>query len=356
MYSRNRHKTAFLLLLLFFLSTHIFTQTLPDEETSLEDTNPDEETILDWQTFFDEKNFPAEEIFYDEEFPLDEETFIDEESILEEPPIDEAAFLDAGFLPYDAPQLIIEAPKFEIRSFDTVFPNLSPTLKMTAMSNQGLRHYFLTDKSTNNSSNDFPIIIPNPDLEIDLLGSVMKTNPSHIIEALLLMPFNERELDLLDIYNALGKIENIKNHSVTTNNRETFIFTESTRIENTRSRTAIPDPTPAEELPFSETMYVRLKEITFGNLFLRADISISLYGITYSMTNFADVRYFLIPIMRAERFVTIIYLEPVREGMLIYSVSGFYLPGLIADRVNLTGNINRRIEVFIKWITAGLRE
>ena len=84
-------------------------------------------------------------------------------------------------------------------------------------------------------------------------------------------------------------------------------------------------------------------------------MSISMYGITYSMTNFTDVRYFLVPIKKAERFTTIIYCEPIKEGILFYSMSGFYLPGFIADRVNLTPSINRRIEIFINWITDGLR-
>jgi hypothetical protein len=217
-----------------------------------------------------------------------------------------------------------------------------------AMSNVGLRHFFARDES--------PTLIPNPDLEIDLFNSVMEKNPSHLIEALVVVPYNEREFDLLDIYNALGKIENIKDYPALVSGRDLYVFTESTRIESRRNRRATPDPLPATMLPFSETMYIRLREINFGNLFLQGDISISSYGITYNMTNFTDVRYLLVPMMRAGRFITIIYLEPVREGILIYSVSGFYLPGFIADRVNLTPNINRRIQIFINWITGGLRE
>ena len=217
-----------------------------------------------------------------------------------------------------------------------------------AMSDNGLRRFF--------AKNESPMLIPNPDFGIDLLSSVMKKNPSHLIEALVVVPYNERELDLLDVYNALGRIEKIKDHPASSRGNDLYIITESTRIESARNRRAISDPSPAVTLPFSETMYLRLKEINFGNLFIRADVSISMYGITYSMTNFADVRYFLVPIMRAERFTTIIYLEPVKEGILIYSMSGFYLPGFISDRVNLTPNINRRIEIFIKWITEGLRK
>jgi hypothetical protein len=277
------------------------------------------------------ESFPDEEDLSGEETLLAEETFFDEDTLL-----------------FEAPPLIFEVPMFQIRSLDTLFPDFSWIQRIMATSNVGLRHSFARGES--------PTLVPNPDLRIDLLSSVMSKNPSHLIEALVVVPYNEKELDLLDIYNALGRIGAIKDHPVLLNGSDFYIFTESTRIESASNRRAISDPSPAVMLPFSETMYLRIREITFGNLFLRADISISMYGITYSMTNFTDVRYFLIPIMRAERFITIIYLEPVMEGILIYSMSGFYLPGFIADRVNLTPNINRRIEIFIKWITDGLRQ
>ena len=161
---------------------------------------------------------------------------------------------------------------------------------------------------------------------------------------------------MLEIYNALGRIKNIKDYPALLNGNDYYAITESSRIDNTRNRRDIPDPQPALALPFSQTFYLRLKEPNFSNFFLRADVSISLYGITYAMTNFADIRLFLLPVMRAERFATIIYLEPVEEGVLIYSVTGFYLPGFIADRVNLTPNINRRIAIFTNWITDGLRQ
>jgi hypothetical protein len=184
----------------------------------------------------------------------------------------------------------------------------------------------------------------------------MEKDPSHLIEALVLAPYNEQKIDLLEIYNALGRIENIKDYPAALNNNNSFAITESTRIVSARDRRDIPDPPPAVTLPFSQTIYLRLKEPNFSNFFLRADVSISLYGITYTMTNFTDIRYFILPVIRAERFITIIYLEPVEEGILIYSVSGFYLPGFIADRVNLTPNINRRITIFTNWITDGLRK
>jgi hypothetical protein len=131
---------------------------------------------------------------------------------------------------------------------------------------------------------------------------------------------------------------------------------DTTRIESAQRRRPVPDPPHADTLPFSETMYLRFVDQYMGDLYLRGEISINLYGITYSLTNFRDVSYSIFRIMKAESFSAIIYLEPVTEGILIYSMSGLYIPGFIAHRINLTPNMNNRITVLLSWITEGLRE
>ena len=312
-------------------------------EEAFDNEEPDEGVWFFEEFFIFEEAFSLDEALLNEETIISEEILPDEESFLAE-----EDFFDEDDFFFEAPPLIFEVPVFEIRSFDTIFPNFSRRLRTMAMDDEGLRRFFMKDEPA--------ILVPHPDVGIDLLGRVMQKNPSHFIEALIVVPYNERELDLLDIYNALGRIEKIKDYPATLNGNDFYAFTESTRIESDRNRRAIADPLPAATLTFSETMYLRLKEASFGNLFIRGDVSISMYGITYSMTNFTDVRYFLVPIMRAERFTSIIYIEPVTEGVLIYSMTGFYLPGFLADRINLTPSINRRMKIFINWITDGLRE
>ena len=311
--------------------------SLDNGEVSLENG---EVTPFGNEAFFFEEFFIFEEMFFLAESPDEEELHS------EEMPEEEAALVEDDFY-FEAPPLVFEVPEFTLRSLDNLFPHVSPREKIMALSQQGLRHSFTRDGA--------PLIVPNPDLEIDILDRAMVSSPSHLIETLVVVPYNGREFDLLDIYNALGRIEHIKDHPAVINNNDVYIFTESTRIEGRRNRRPIPDPLPATMLPFSETQYLRLREINFGNLFIRGDVSISMQGITYSMTNFTDVTVLLVPIMRAERFITILYLEPIREGVLIYNVTGFYLPGFLADRVNLTPNINRRLDIFLNWITEGLR-
>jgi hypothetical protein len=256
--------------------------------------------------------------------------------------------LDDDFLVFEAPPLILEVPSFKTRSFDDVFPGLSQGQRRIVMGSRGLRHSFEKDGS--------PALLPHPDSGIDLISRVMSKKPSHIIEALILVPYNKRELDFLDIYNALRKIKNIQDHTISIRGKDTKIFMDTTRLESAQRRRPVPDPPPADTLPYSETMYLRFVDQHMGDLYLRGDISISLYGITYSLSNFRDVSYSIFRIMKAESFSAIIYLEPVKEGIFVYSMSGFYIPGFIARRVNLTPNMNNRITVLVNWITEGLRE
>jgi hypothetical protein len=278
-----------------------------------------------------------------EEPPPDEETFPGEELLTDDKP-----FPNDETLVFEAPPLIIEAPPFYgLRSFDEIFSNFSELQKLAAMSKTGLRYSFEKD--------GFQSLIPNPGSGIDLYTDVMKKKPSHLIEALVVVPYNEREFDILDIYNALRRIKNIQDPQLSANGNNMNTFVETTRLESAQNRKPISDPSPADMLPYSETMYLRLIDRYIGDLYIRGDISVSLYGITYSMTNFRDVSYSIFRIMRAERFSAIIYLEPVKEGLLIYSMSGLYLPGFIVSRVNLTPNMNNRITILIGWITDGLK-
>jgi len=265
-----------------------------------------------------------------------------------EPFPDEAPLSDEESFLFEAPPLVFEAaPILEPRSFDDIFPYLSRSQKAEAMSDTGLRYAFEKDGS--------PMLIPNPDSGIDLLSSVMAKKPSHIVEALVVVPYNKRELDLIDIYNALGRIKNIKDYTFPIYGRQMIIFTETTRLASARDRRPIPDPEPTNTLPYSETMYLLFLDPYLGDLYLRGDVSVSLYGITYSMTNFRDISFSIFRVMKAERFSAVIYAEPIKEGILIYSVSGLYLPNFIAKRINLTPNMNRRITVLLNWIIDGLR-
>jgi len=253
------------------------------------------------------------------------------------------------YLFFENAALVIEAsPVIEMRSFTDIFPNFSLSLRRRAMSGMGLRRSY--------ESNDIPMYLPSSSSGINLLSSVMEKNPTHIIEALIVVPYNKKEFDLLDIYNAMGRIELIKEQTLPLRDGSEYsVFKNTTRLESGERRRVITDPPPASVLPYSETIYVRFTDRNIGHVFLRGDISFSLYGMTYNMTNFRDINFSIFRIMQAEKVIITIYLEPVKEGILIYSLSGLSLPGFIVSRMNLTPNINARITVLLNWIKEGLR-
>jgi hypothetical protein len=306
-----------------------------------EETPPEETTIHEGASI----QLPAEHpAILPEEHPAK----LPENEIMLSDALEDDFDIDDFFSSFNAPDLVFEVPVFEPRSFDDVFPDLSASNKRRVRSASGLRYSFEKDGEAT--------IIPAPDSGINILENfVMTKKPSHVIEALVLIPYDKRELDMLDIYNALGQIKDIKNHTITANNNSYQIFKDTTRLDNARTRKPIEDPEPVKMLPLSETMYIRFTDTYIGELYLRGEISFSLYGVTYSMTNFRDVNYSIFSIMKAERFSAIIYLEPVKEGILIYSASGLYLPSFITKRLNLTANINNRITVLLRWITEGLK-
>ena len=245
--------------------------------------------------------------------------------------------------------VIVERSRtFDLRFYDDIFPGLTRGQKRSAESNIGLRYSFTKDS--------VPTIIPAADSGINLLSGVMQKDPSHIIEALVIVPYNEVELELIDVYNALGRIQNIKDQTLTFRNGNVVnLFKDTTRLDNARNRRAIPDPPPKNDLPFSETMYVRFTDTYIGSLFLRGEVSVSVFGITYDLTNFRDISFAIFRIMKAERVSIVLYVEPVKEGILIYAMAGIYLPDFIISRMNLTPNINNRITILLNWIIEGLR-
>jgi len=324
----KRVKTA-ILFLIFCLAPLMAEDPAPDEEPVI-----NEEALSGEETPIDEMS-AGETPFHDDEPSLpDDEPLVSED-------------FDGAYI-FEAPPLIFENVPFAgIRSFDEIYPKMSRRLRRDVMSDEGgLRNAFEKDES--------PRLLPDPDSGIDLYGKVMKRKPSHIIESLVLVPYTERELDLLDIYNALGRIKEIQDQEVMFNDRNINSFLETTRLNNPKNRRAIPDPPPRDTLPYSEVLYVRFVDRYIGDLYIKGEITFSLYGVTYDMTNFRDVTFSLFSIMKAERFSAIIYLEPIKEGVLIYSMSGIYLPGFIVSRVNLTPNMNRHIMVLLSWILEGL--
>jgi hypothetical protein len=235
-----------------------------------------------------------------------------------------------------------------LRSFDGLFTGLGEARKNEVFGDGLIRSIKKNEKLE---------FLPAPGSGIDLAGAIYRENPSYFAESLLVIPYQGRIPDKLDIYNSLGRISDLKGrlYRSHTRNAEVALFEEATRIEGERSTRAVPDPPPAGLLPNSETVYIRLKDVNFGNTYYRGDLSVSPYGVTYNITNFRNISYLVFTVMKERKFSAVLYMEPLTEGMLIYSMAGADASDFIANLIDIPSAISKRLAVFIGWISDGLK-
>jgi hypothetical protein len=244
--------------------------------------------------------------------------------------------------------LLCVIPVFaEIRTLDDIFPNLPPDIRASAFTGTGY-----INSSSRKSGFSY---IGAGGLDPQIVNTILGKNPSHLIESLLVIPGNP-DANLLDAYNALGNIRGLKGilyHS-DTRNRKIPLFEDATRIVSDKKTTAIPDPNPARNIPAAEIIYVRLKDTNFGNTYYRAEISLFQDGLVYRLSNFRNISFLFIPIIKEEKLNAQLYIEPIQEGILIYGFAGADVSDFIASMVDMGSSVGKRLAVIISWIADGI--
>jgi len=196
----------------------------------------------------------------------------------------------------------------------------------------------------------------NCGLDPAIVGNILNLKPGYFVESISVLPGNPGSVSLLDIYNALGKIRDLKGrlYNSATRGQAIPLFEDATRVASEKQTNAIPDPAPATVLPKSETVFVRLKDVNFGNTFYRAEMSIVGNGISYTMTNSKNMTYLLVPVIKEGRFAAKLYIEPIAEGVLIYSVAGADISDFFASKIHVDSAISKRLAVITSWASDGI--
>jgi len=237
----------------------------------------------------------------------------------------------------------------QLRAFNDIFPNISLENRSLVFSND-------TYVKASQKANGFVIYGNSQSCGLDqkIVGNVLNTNPGYFVESIYVIPGTT---SFLDIYNALGKIRDLKGrlYRSSTRGKEIPLFEDATRITSERNTTAIPDPAPAAVLPKTETVHVRLKDVNFGNTYYRAEMSLTENGLIYTMTNSRNINYMLVPVMKEGRFIARLYIEPIAEGILIYSVAGADISDFVASKIHVDSAITKRLAVITSWAADGIK-
>ncbi|MCL2758645.1 MAG: hypothetical protein FWD22_00305 [Treponema sp.] len=239
----------------------------------------------------------------------------------------------------------------QLRSLNDIFPNMNQTVQDAIFSESG---YVRSSQKTSGF-----VILGNERssrLDSSIINIVLRKEPGYLVESIMVIPGNPDAVKLLDIYNALGNVRDLRGrlYNSATKNQAVPLFEEATRIISDKQTTAIPDPAPARILPQSETVYIRLKDVNFGNTFYRGEMALVQNGLRYTLSNFRSMSYLFVPVIREDKFIAQLYFEPVQEGILIYSVAGADISDFFASRIHVDSAISKRLAVITGWAADGI--
>jgi hypothetical protein len=234
------------------------------------------------------------------------------------------------------------------RSLDAIFPRLSPETRALVFSPQGFIQSLEKD--------EWVYLLDSNGLDPQVTGGVLNGDPLFLVESLFVIPQNNKPLNLLDIYNVLGNVRALKGrryHSAT-RDQDVPLFEDATRIAGEKKTSPVDDPGPASAVPSSETVYLRIKDANFGNSYYRGELTRDEFGIRYRLSNYKNLSYLFIPVIKEEKFIAQIYIEPLTEGVLVYSIAGADVSDFVSSKIDMPSAIIKRLMVIISWVVDGI--
>ncbi|MDR2094252.1 MAG: hypothetical protein LBP76_01880 [Treponema sp.] len=231
----------------------------------------------------------------------------------------------------------------QIHSFEDLYPFIDESQKKEVYSPAGL--------FTSSQKSIVLQFLPSLNFLNEITDPLFKRDPSFFVESLKVIP-TKNPVELLAIYNAFRNIRGLKGRLYRSHTRNETIplFEDATRVESQKKNNPIPDPPAALSIPNSEVIYIRLKDVNFGNTFYRADINLKGQGILYSLSNFKNLSYLFFTVVKEDRFLIQFYIEPLTDGILIYSTAGADVSAFIASKVDMPSAVKKRVDVILAWI------
>ena len=148
---------------------------------------------------------------------------------------------------------------------------------------------------------------------------------------------------------AMSTLTGIQYYSASRKAMRTF-YESSKVIDGPETKNQLPDPVFAQP-PESLTLYVRQKDLTFGDNIYRYDFKIVRDAFFFTQENMTALNYGIIPAVGKNKLRSVMAVIDCGDSLLIYAVSmakTASVPGM-GDRIgNSFGN---RAEAVLKWFT-----
>jgi len=241
----------------------------------------------------------------------------------------------------------------QLRTLKDIFPNFGSDEYSEILGEGYVRSYSKSDGHNMSQSNKSAVGI-----DPVIFKPVLNMNPSYLVESVSVISENMENVTFLDIYNSLGKIRNLKGRLYKSSTRKQLVplFEEATRVTSEKNSNPIPDPPFSNTLPNEETIYLKLKDVNFGNSYYRGEVKLVQNGLYYTLVNYKSLSYFFVSVIKEGNFAAMLYFEPVKEGLLIYGFAGINISDFFASKIDVNSAISKRLGVITSWAADGIHK
>ncbi|AEJ19615.1 DUF6675 family protein [Gracilinema caldarium] len=202
-----------------------------------------------------------------------------------------------------------------------------------------------------------PMFEPLLDTPLYFNNIIQQRKPSFVIESARIISL-KNTVSLQNIFISLSRVRDLAGRTYKSSSRgkEVPLFETATRIESPRKPTPLEDPrnTIHDVIPSKQVFYILLKDINFGNSYYKIEMQTYDKGLMFILTNAKTLSYGIIPVIGEDRFISVLYIEPLKEGLLLYNQAGAQVNSIISSQVHMPSAIRKRLDVFIDWLVDGL--
>lgn len=226
------------------------------------------------------------------------------------------------------------------RHFDVIFPSLDLELKKEALS--GNAYYRLLKKD------ETLLRMRGVDEFEKTREAMLKKNPAALLEMINIIPrLKKNSISLVEIYNDTLRVSALagRTYFSHTRKREVPLFKKAWRIQGENEK---------DFVPVKESADVIVEDVNLGECHYRTELSKTDFGIIFSISNSKAMSAFFVTVFKKENFTMIFYLEPINEGVLVYSVMGMTAESFAASNVDISSAAKKRFEVVSEWLIEGI--
>lgn len=233
------------------------------------------------------------------------------------------------------------------RSVDALFPGMNAAFRAALTSGNGW--FYVIKKS------EAPAALNASEAFRARVQKLTRNTPQTLLEMAQLVSA-PRDTNRAGIYNAAQRIRALagRNYFSHTRQREVPLFKSAYRIMSKNDSTKVDDPPRRAAIPLSETFYIVVDDINFGDSYYQVDISGTDAGIIFSLTNTRALSVLLFTIIKSENLTMLFYIEPLDEGVLIYSLLGMNAETFASSKVDMPSAAKKRFDVIKDWLIEGI--